>query len=333
MSDNDQTKWIAVAAVLGTVAVAAVAVIVVQLLGRDGGATRAVDPPATTTSPTTPSSPSIAPSTTEPGGTTTTERADLLVDQIQIEVRGTDRTTLRIAPREAGASRLPVVVVLHGLGVNANAMSRAADWRDAVATEEFVAVFPQGVADSWNFGPCCPPASLANVPDLEFLDRLLDQLVADPSVDADRVYLTGFSNGGLMAYELACRRSSTFAAVAPMAASNLTRCAPTEPLSLFHQHADPDVVVPFGGGVGLGSLLSVQAFPPVRDTVAAWARANGCAPDPAVSADADVERFAWPDCPDGIEVELVRVPGRGHEWLDSGDFSSLDELLRVFNLS
>lgn len=331
MSDETQTKWIVAAVALGAVAFVALAVIVVSLT-RDDGETRAVDPPSTT-APTTTTSPSAPTSTTEPDATTTTERPDLTVDRIELQVGGAERTAITIAPRDAGEPPLPVVVVLHGLGVSANTMSRTVDWRDAVATHRFVAVFPQGVADSWNLGPCCPPASLAGARDLDFLEGLLDGLVDDPALDADRVYLTGFSNGGLMVYELACRRSDTFAAVAPMAASNLTGCEPSRPLSLLHQHADPDPVVPYGGGLGLGSLLSVQPFPSVPGTVAAWAGASGCAPTPTESADADVERFVWQDCADGVEVELVRVPGRGHQWLDQGSYVSLDELMAFFDLS
>jgi len=332
VSGDVQTKWIVAAVALGAIALGAITLIVVQLTGRDAGDTRAVEPPTTITTTTT-TAVARPTTTTDPGAPTTTERPDLVVERIEVPVGGAERTALTISPLERGGSALPAVVVLHGLGVNANAMSRAVDWREAVANRRFIAVFPQGIADSWNLGPCCPPASLAGVRDLDFLDQLLDDLVEDPGVDADRVYLTGFSNGGLMVYELACRRSDTFAAVAPMAASNLTGCSPSQPLSLLHQHADPDPVVPYGGGLGLGSLLSVRPFPAVPGTVAAWAEASGCSADPAESADADVERFVWQDCADGVEVELVRVPGRGHQWLDQGSYVSLDELLGFFDLS
>ena len=328
MSDDDQTKWIVVAVALASVALVAFVVILVQLSRDDG--TTAVETTTTTSTTTTTTSPTA---TTEPAATTTTERPDLVVDRIEMSVAGTQRTALTIVPSAPGDSPLPVVVVLHGLGVNATSMSRAADWRDAVATHRFAAVFPQGIADSWNLGPCCPPASVAGVRDLDFLDELIDGLVEDPALDGDRLYLTGFSNGGLMVYELACRRSGSFAAVAPMAASNLTGCSPSRPLSLLHQHADPDPVVPYGGGLGLGSLVSVRPFPSVPGTVASWAEASGCAMDPVESADDDVQRFVWSDCADGVEVELVRVPGRGHQWLNQGGYVSLDELLDFFDLS
>jgi polyhydroxybutyrate depolymerase len=225
-----------------------------------------------------------------------------------------------------------VVVVLHGLGVSANAMSRAADWRGAVARDDFLAVFPQGVQDSWNLGPCCGPANVRGIDDLGFLDLLLDELLARPDVDGSRVYLTGFSNGALMVYELACRRPSTFAAVAPMAGANLTGCAPDRPLSLLHQHGDVDLVVPYRGGVAIGSVLTLEAFPSVPDGVAAWAAADGCDPQPVVEAGPDVERTRWVGCAEGVRVELIRIPGVGHVWPRRGAFDPLDVLLAFFDL-
>ncbi len=222
--------------------------------------------------------------------------------------------------------------MLHGLGVNALAISNAADWRGAVAQDGFIAVFPQGVSDSWNMGPCCPPANLLGVADRAFLGDLVSELAARPDVDAERVYLTGFSNGALMVYALACELPGSFAAVAPMAGTNLTGCAPEEPFSLLHQHSDPDLVVPYSGGLAVGSLLSSAPFPSVPDSVAAWAAADGCAPSPQVDGSDGVERFDWSPCSDGTRVELVRIPGVGHEWPRTDSYDGLDELLRFFGL-
>lgn len=324
---SQSTKWVVIAAVLSAVLVAALLGVVV-LLREPAGPTRAIE---TTTSTTT------APATTNPTTTSTpatTEPDDVVVDEQELTLNGRTRRYLTISPRTPPpAEGHPVVMVLHGLGVDARAMSRAAAWRAAVARDGFVAVFPQGVENSWNLGPCCVPASLLGVPDLAFLDQLLDELVARPELDAERVYLTGFSNGALMAYELACRRSETFAAVAPMAGANLTGCEPTSPLSLQHMHSDTDLVVPFEGGVALGSLLIIDSFPSVPGGVASWAAADGCAPEPVVERDDDVERRRWADCDDGTEVELILVPGVGHEWLRRGAFDPLEEMLGFFGLS
>jgi polyhydroxybutyrate depolymerase len=319
------TKWIVAGLVLGGVVVVSLIVLLAPLRG-DGG-TETVDPTtSTTTVPATSSStPSARPTTTEP--------TDVEVTTLRLRVGVADRTAIVIAPAEVAAdARLPVVVVLHGLGVNANAMSRTADWRGAVAADQFIAVFPQGVSDSWNLGPCCPPANLIGVADQAFLDALVADLTGRADVDASRMYLSGFSNGALMVYSYACARPEVFAAVAPMAGTNVTGCRPSRPVSLLHQHGDADLVVPYGGGVALGSLVSSAPFPSVQGSVAAWAAADGCAEQPAVTTEADVVRTEWSGCADGTRVELVTVPGKGHEWLTKGSYDPLEELLGFFGL-
>jgi polyhydroxybutyrate depolymerase len=223
-------------------------------------------------------------------------------------------------------------MVLHGLGYDRYQMSKTADWADAVARDRFLAVFPQGVLNSWNAGPCCPPASLANVDDVAFLDRVVAQLVGRSDVDAGRMYLAGFSNGGIMTYTMACARPTVFAAVAPMAGTNLSACAPKEPVSLLHMHGDPDPVVPYDGQLTLSQLLATADFPPVPESVAAWATADGCGPDPTTEeAPGPVTTSTWTGCSDDVRVELVTYPGNGHAW-PTTPLDGLDELLRFFDL-
>ncbi len=327
MSDSSTpTKWIVAGLVLGGVVVISLIVLVASLRGGEGTGT--VEP--TTTSTTVPSTSSSQP----PGRPTTTEPEDVVVETLTLQVGGATRTSTVISPVDVTpGEQLPAVLVLHGLGVNASAMSRTADWRAAVADDRFIAVFPQGVNDSWNMGPCCPPANLIGVADRAFLDALVADMVDRDDVDGSRLYLTGFSNGALMVYAYACDHPEVFAAVAPMAGTNVTGCRPDRPVSLLHQHGDADLVVPYGGGVALGSLVSSAPFPSVEDSVAAWAAADGCSAEPTVVTDADVVRTEWSGCADGTRVELVKVPGKGHVWLTKGNYDPLTELLDFFGLS
>lgn len=320
------TKWIVAGLLLGGVVVISL-ILLVASLGGDGGGTEQLAETTTTSTTPAPTSSTVR----EPSPPS--EPENLEVTRTRLTVGGVERSATVVAPAEIPAGdRLPAVMVLHGLGVNAEAMSRVADWRTAVARDRFVAVFPQGVNDSWNMGPCCPPANLIGVPDTAFLDALVDEVLARDDVDADRLYLTGFSNGALMAYTYACARSDVLAAVAPMAGTNVTGCRPAQPLSLLHQHGDADLIVPFGGGLALGSLVSSAPFPPVRDSVAAWAAADGCGAEPTVTQTDGVERTRWDGCADGTRVELVRIPGKGHEWPTTATYDPLAELLSFFGI-
>ena len=301
---RNRTAWVlgGVVAVL-LVVIAVLAVLLVR--SDDDGA------PPSTTSPERPTT-----SEPEPGGgsipqvptsTTSTPDGSVSFQDVTMQEGIVQRQYLVVRPADSPLDEpLPTVLVLHGLGVDRFAMAAVAPWARAVARDDFVAVFPQGVLSSWNVGPCCPPASLAGVDDVGFLGRVIDQVTARPDVDPDRLYLTGFSNGGIMAYSLACARTDDFAAVAPMAAVNLTGCSPSRPISLLHMHGDPDPTVPYDGAASLSQLLSSKPFPAVPSSVAAWAKADGCDATPDRTDERDgVTVDVWPGCPEGITVELI----------------------------
>ncbi len=244
------------------------------------------------------------------------------------------REYLTVIPKTVAADeRLPVVLVLHGLGVDRNQMLNTADWRGAVARDRFVAVFPQGFANSWNLGPCCPPSNLLGIDDMGFIDQVMGQVKALPAVNPDRLYVTGFSAGGLMAYAVVCARPGVYSGVAPIGGSNILGCKPSQPISLLHQHSDPDPVVPYNGGLGLGQIVSAAPLPSVPDTVAAWAAADGCDHEPTshVGTSGD-QHFEWKGCDSGTTVSLVRLPGLGHEWPKLGSYDGLTQILKFFGL-
>jgi polyhydroxybutyrate depolymerase len=148
-----------------------------------------------------------------------------------------------------------------------------------------------------------------------FTAALLDDLSQDVAVDPRRVFATGMSNGGMLAYRLGCELSTRIAAVTVVAAALVVSpCRPERPVSLLHIHGTADTIVPVRGGVGsnptLGSFRSVAA------SVAVFAAADGCTsgpvPAPQLVADASVSSYAG--CRDGSAVQTVLVVGGGHTW-------------------
>ncbi len=327
--NRSTTAWVVAGVLAAVVVVASLVVIVVSL--RSEPPTTAVPPTSDTTSTTT----TVTPTTGGFDDSTTTVPPEVDEREVTLQHGGRDRTYLLVTPRDVpDGERLPVVVVLHGMGVHARATSKSAEWHRSVEEERFVAAFPQGIGDSWNMGPCCPPANLVDIDDFGFLDAVLDDLVRRDDVDPQRVYMTGFSNGGVMTYAYACRRTERLAAIGPMAGSNLDGCAPSEPLSLLHQHSDSDPVVPYHGGLAIGRIVSSKDFPDVPSSVGRWAERSGCETTPARRAGvSEVEHIEWPGCDGDVRVELVRVPGRAHNWLKKGDYDPLDELLRFFDIA
>jgi polyhydroxybutyrate depolymerase len=210
------------------------------------------------------------------------------------------------------------VLVLHGGFGTGTSAARQGDWDAAARRHGFVAVYPDGLNRCWNAGGCCGPSMRHGVDDVGFLVTLLERVQRDVGTDPDRVFVTGISNGGMMAYRLACEASDRVVAIAPVAATLvLDGGAPTRPVSLLHIHGLADRNVPFGGGRPTRSFQTdPPTYPPVRDGVARFVAAAGChgSPRRATGPDARVTTEHWDSCTEGAVVELLTIADGGHSW-------------------
>ena len=209
----------------------------------------------------------------------------------------------------------PLVLVLHGGGGNGQMMT-GAGFNAEADRDGFLVVYPDGGGGtapnfSWNVGTA--PNERAD--DVAFVVRLLDTLQAEYSVDARRVYATGISNGGRMAYRLACELSDRIAAVGAVAASMpFTSCTPTAPVAVIHLHGTLDDFIPYEGGAGPRSTSGRADNLPIPAVIEFWRDQNGCAPTAAVEAGEIVTREVYSACRGGTAVTLYTLDGGGHSW-------------------
>ncbi len=225
-------------------------------------------------------------------------------------------------PATAPDGPAPLVIGLHG-GMGSGPQFEANTGFDAVADENgFVIVYPDGIGGvmgnqnlrTWNAGNCCGPAQQQNIDDVAFIDALIDQVSTSVSIDPDRVYAVGHSNGGIMAYRLACELSDKIAAIGVYAASlGVAPCQPAEPVSVMHVHGTGDQNIPINGGAGSRSLAGVDFAPPL-DGVRTLAGADGCADPPTVERSGDLTTTTWSSCEHAAEVRFVTIDGASHAW-------------------
>lgn len=169
-------------------------------------------------------------------------------------------------------------------------------------------------------------ASDGNTDDVGFLAALIDHISQDYTIDPERVYATGISNGGLMSLRLACELSEKIAAVAPVTAALsedlYATCTPSYPISVLIINGTEDPLVPWDGGeitVGRQKRGRVLSTP---DTVAFWVAQNNCEPTPAISQAPDgdpedgtqVRTEVYRQCDNGAAVALYTIAGGGHTW-------------------
>ena len=195
---------------------------------------------------------------------------------------GRTRRALVHAPPAAPGLR-PLVIALHGHGGTAARMRRRSGWNAAADARGFIVAYPDGASwrnipwRSWNAGACCGYSRETGVDDIAYLRNLLDALIAEYPVDPARVYVTGISNGGMMAYRAACELSDLVAAIAPVAgALGISACQPSEPVSVIIFHGTDDRYVPYNGGQS-PVTHDDRRDPPVLETAAVWAKQDHCA--------------------------------------------------------
>jgi polyhydroxybutyrate depolymerase len=153
-----------------------------------------------------------------------TEESGPVTEVHTVTVDGVRRTYRSIVPAQP-TSRLPLLIVLHGRGQSEPAVLSQTGFFELVQQRQAVLVLPDGEQRSWNAGDsCCGFAGSHQAPDVPFVTAIVTDAVRRWPIDAARVYLVGYSNGGKLAYSSMCAHPTLFAAVATYGAVPLVPC-------------------------------------------------------------------------------------------------------------
>ena len=250
------------------------------------------------------------------------------IEKRVFEVDGRQRSYyLHLPPAYAPSSTLPLVLVLHGGGKGDGLKAaRYLGFIPLADANAFVLVFPNGVDGYWRDGRGYTHRgeSDSSVDDVKFISELIDHLVRENRVDPKRIYVTGVSNGGMMALRLGCEISSKLAAIAPVIANMpknlIDTCQPDATLPILLMNGTDDPLVPYGGGYvhffrkQMGEVVSTD------ETIAFWVKRNRCKAVPVVTDLPDRDKddqskvivATYVDASGKAEVVLYAVIGGGH---------------------
>jgi len=220
-----------------------------------------------------------------------------------------------------GSTDVPLVLNFHGYGSNANEQMFYGDFRDIADTEGFLLVHPQGTIingdQQWNVG------FLGNgntTDDVGFTEALIDELANLYTINLDRVYATGMSNGGFMSFLLACQLSEKIAAVASVTGSmtpdTYDACNAQQPTPILQIHGTGDSNVLYNGDTWTRSI---------EDVISYWVNYNNCETSPTTTALTDinrldgstVEHIIYSGGDNGVTTEHMKIIGGGHTWPSS----------------
>jgi polyhydroxybutyrate depolymerase len=233
----------------------------------------------------------------------------------KLSVDGLERSyLLHIPPGLDKGQSVPVVFAFHGYTQSAALMT--SHGFNALADKNgFLVVYPSGVGASWNATICCGEALDKGIDDLVFVQAMLADLGTIAHLDPKRIYATGFSNGAIFSYRLACEMSDTFAAIAPVAGWLATNpCQPKEPVSVLHEHGLSDN---YAGGTTTMKIKGVYTqveFPPVEQFIATWVQLDGCSGPAHVVTKGNITHTVYTNCRAGSAVELYAIENEAHVW-------------------
>lgn len=212
------------------------------------------------------------------------------------KVGTTTRRMLVYAPSSIEPNR-PLLLSLHGLNQDINYQQNQTKWEEVAKANNFVVVYPCGINNSWD---------LSGTNDTNFILSIIDEMFKRYGIDRDRVYLSGFSMGGMMTYHAMNVIVDKIAAFAPVSGYLMggPNTNSSRPVPIIHTHGSADDVVPFSG---------------VQTCLNAWITRDKCPktavvtkPYPANKPNSSGTKYYWGAGTDSVEIVLLRIEGAGH---------------------
>jgi polyhydroxybutyrate depolymerase len=228
-------------------------------------------------------------------------------------VFGGDRPVTLEVPNVVAGQTYPLVLILHGYGATGLLQEAYFGLGDLADRGEAFVLAPDGNVDSnnkqfWNADTICCDLDHTNPDDVGYLGKLIDDVMAAYPIDPKNVRLVGHSNGGFMAYRMACERADVVSNIAVLAGDAVTTpCTPTRSVHVLHMHGTSDEVVPFSGA---------------QPSIDEWADHNGCGSGLATKGAAfdldeavvgpETSAAVINDCPATAQVELWTMGSSTH---------------------
>jgi polyhydroxybutyrate depolymerase len=230
---------------------------------------------------------------------------------------------------------VPLVVALHGAGDTGGNFQRSAGI-DALADKYgFVVAYPSASTNNWAEGCNCNRPDLDGVDDVGFTDEVLNLLKGKYAIDSSRMFVIGFSQGGMFTQRLACERSEVykgFSTVAAMISEPLSRvCRPPNTVNMLMINGTADSILPFSG-IPSGSFATKGAY----ETLTMWKDRNEC------TGPINTQNFRNDSpttllhnvlgCPGNADLRLYEIRGGRHEW-PRGAFDAPKTIVEYFGLT
>ena len=222
-----------------------------------------------------------------------------------------------------------LVIGMHGYTSSPWTFKDNFGWDKVADENKFIMCYPQGANEVYNdYSHWNARLTLSTVDDVGFISELALHLAEEYKLDKDTIFATGFSNGGYMAYTLACERPDVFRAVASVSglmsgytwqsynpydleADKWLELSPSTPVPVCHIHGTGDLIVPIDGSVYLPAFAG---GPSAEKMVRFWAGINNCSEVEVVQVSKNVEATRYINPDSNSQVWYYEYDGWNHYW-------------------
>ncbi len=222
--------------------------------------------------------------------------------------------TVHIPPGYDAKNPLPVVYFYHYFTGNAEELAKYTSMNEAADRDKFVVVYPN--AEGWvpnklrqwnlNNNPSY------RVDEVAFAKAMMDTVEGQLNVDKKRCYIAGYSNGGMLAHELAAKFSDRIAALAVVGGcQNPGVPNPSEGMPVLMMHGTKDKLVPYNGRSFTPLFPKMKS---VEEGKKFWCQANGADMLASREKVGDNTTEIYRNEKNGKEVKLITMAGAGHGW-------------------
>lgn len=223
---------------------------------------------------------------------------------------------------------IPVVILLHGYNSHSGAIDRYFGISRRLNTDQYAVILPEGSKNPngqrfWNATDYCCDFWNTQPDDVGYLNSLVEE--AAGYITPGGVYLIGHSNGGFMAYRMACESMPNLKGIVSLAGTTFDdpdRCEGAAPVPVLHMHGTSDGTILYGGWYRTTGAGRIH-YPGAAQTVERWAGRAGCDLDAATDLESLDLVLNIPDaethptryevgCTDGIGLELWTIENGSH---------------------
>jgi poly(3-hydroxybutyrate) depolymerase len=214
------------------------------------------------------------------------------------------------------ADNSPLLMSFHGMDQDPNYQQSNTHWEAVADTAGFVVAYPKGATGygTWD---------ISGDQDTKWITQIIDQLANDYKIDKKRVYMSGFSMGGMLSYHAMGKIADKIAAFAPCSGYLMMGAGTAQrPVPIFHTHGTSDNVV---GYDGLENNLKSY-----RDQFKCPSQAEVESNHP--NSENRATLYTWGPCENGIYVKHLKLEGRQHS-PSKADVSDIWNFVKQWDLN